>query len=156
MHKSALLALILLSVMMGSLQAPPAAMIVSTAQAAEVIQSEETDLPGVVADLIQCKRKRGVLTVKVRVKNTSAKTVRVYWPDVKKTIYLMDEANSKKYFLLKDAKGDFIYSGDPWDIVADGSKVSWFKFPAPPPEVKEITLVIPGVVPFEDVPIEDK
>lgn len=156
MRKCVFVFLFSVSVMAALAPAPLWNVMVSGAQAAEVIQSEETDLPGVVAELIQCKRKGGVLTVKLRMKNTSPKTVRVYWPDVKKTIYLMDEANSKKYFLLKDAKGDFIYSGDPWDIVADGSKVSWFKFPAPPPEVKEITLVIPGVVPFEDVPIEDK
>ena len=128
----------------------------SCAQPGSVIESQETNFPGVVAELIQCKRKKGVLTVKVRVKNTSSKTVRVFWPDPKKNAYLMDEANQKKYFLLKDATGEYIYSGEPGYIAADTSKISWFKFPAPPSEVVEITIVVPGCAPFEDVPIEDK
>jgi hypothetical protein len=126
------------------------------AQSGTVIESQETDFPGVLAELIQCKRKNDVLTIKVRMKNTSSKTLRVYWPDAKKSVYLMDEANQKKYFLLKDAAGEYIYSGDPGNITANSSKISWFKFPAPPAEVEEIIIVLPGCAPFEDVPIEDK
>ena len=63
---------------------------------------------------------------------------------------------TKKYFLLKDAKGEYIYSGSPGDIAANTSKISWFKFPAPPQEVEEITVILPACAPFEDVPIEDK
>jgi len=126
------------------------------AQSGTVIDSQETEFPEVVAELIQAKRKKGVLTVKVRVRNNSAKSARVFWRDVKKNAYLMDEANQKKYFLLKDAEGEYICSGDPDNIPANGTKISWFKFPAPPDEVKEITIVLPGCFPFEDVPIEDK
>lgn len=122
----------------------------------DVIESQETDLPGVAAELIQCKRKKGVLTVKLRIVNSGTDTQRVYWPDVKKTIYLMDAENQKKYCMLKDANGDFIFSGAPWDVPGGGKKISWFKFPAPPLEVSEITFVIPGCAPFEDMPIEDK
>jgi hypothetical protein len=68
----------------------------------------------------------------------------------------MDEENQKKYFLLKDATGEYICSGDPGNITANSSKISWFKFPAPPSEVEEISIVLPGCAPFEDIPIEDK
>lgn len=128
----------------------------SPAQSKASIQSQETNYAGVKADLTACQRKGGVLTIKVRLMNHSPKTVRTYWPDPKKNAYLMDEANSKKYFLLKDAKGEYIYSGDPWDIHPNSSKTSWFKFSAPPPEVKKITIVLPDCMPFEDVPIQDK
>jgi len=40
----------------------------SYAQSISVIQTQETSFPGVIAELTQCKRKKGVLTVKVRVK----------------------------------------------------------------------------------------
>ena len=80
----------------------------------------------------------------------------MWWQDPKKNVYLIDEANSKKYFLLKDANGEFIYSGDPGDVAPNAIKISWFKFPAPPPEVKQINIVLPDCAPFEDVPIEDK
>ena len=129
---------------------------VAAAEGGDVIQSQETNYPGIVAELVQFQRKKGVLTVKLRVKNTSSGVVRVHFPDVKKTIYLMDPENQKKYFLLKDATGEFIWSGDPWDVPANGAKTSWFKFPAPPTEVKEITFIAPNCPPFEDIPIEDK
>ena len=126
------------------------------AQSPDVIQTQETNISNVTADLVQCLRKKGVLTVKIRVRNTGDKTSRVYWKDVKKTVYLMDAENQKKYYLLKDTKGEYIYSGDPWDIPGGESRISWFKFPAPPPEVKEITVILPQCAPFEDVPITDK
>jgi len=126
------------------------------AQSSSAIQSQETDFPGVVAEIIQCRRKRGILTVQVRARNTSSKRVRVFWHDVKKDVYLMDETNQKKYFVLKDATGDYIWSGSPGDINPDTTKISWFKFPAPPADVKEITVVLPKCAPFEDVPIQDK
>jgi hypothetical protein len=128
----------------------------SYAQTSDVIQTQESSFPGIIAELTQCKRKKGVLTVKVRVKNTGSKTTRVYWQDAHKNAYLMDADNQKKYFILKDANGEYIYSGAPGDIPSNTSKISWFKFPAPPSEVKEITIILPSCAPFEDVPIEDK
>jgi hypothetical protein len=125
------------------------------AQPDSVIQSQETDSAGVIADLIQCKRKKGVLTIKVRIKNTSPETVRVYWSDAHKHIYLIDEQNQKKYYILKDAEGQYIFSGNPWDIMPNAAKISWFKFPAPSAEVEEITFILPGCTPFEDIPISD-
>jgi len=68
----------------------------------------------------------------------------------------MDEANQKKHFLLKDAHGESIYSGEPGNIAPTTSVVSWFKFPAPPPEVKEVAIILPRCTPCEDIPIEDK
>jgi hypothetical protein len=148
--------LFLLSACMGSIFLPRFASTVAHAQSSSVIQIQETNFPGVIAELIGCEQKRGVLTVKVRVRNSSSKPVRVYWADAKKSVYLMDAANQKKYFLLKDAEGEYIYSGDPGNVPADGSNTSWFKFPALPSEVEEITLVLPGCLPFEDVPIMNK
>ena len=114
------------------------------------------NLPGIIVEITQCKRNKGVLTIKVRVKNTGTSKIRVLWRDVKKTVYLMDEENHKKYFVLKDADGDYIYSGDPWDMQPNSSKISWFKFPAPPFETDEITVILPECAPFEDIPIMDR
>ena len=44
----------------------------SNAQTKSFIQAQETSFPGVIAELTQCKRKKGVLTAKVRIKNTSS------------------------------------------------------------------------------------
>jgi hypothetical protein len=37
-----------------------------------------------------------------------------------------------------------------------GQYTWWAKFPAPPPEVKKITLMTPVTSPFEDIPITDQ
>lgn len=140
----------------GSIFVPLPILQITHAQPSPVIQSQETSFPGILAELIQCKRKKGVLTVKVRLKNTSSKGVKTWWRDVQKNVYLMDEANQKKYFILKDANGEYICNVDTGDIPPNMSKIAWFKFPAPPSEVKEISIILSLSSPFEDVPIEDK
>ena len=126
------------------------------AQSDPVIQSQETNIPGTTAELIQCKRKKGVLTVKVRLKNISSNRVHIRWPNVYNTTYLLDETNQKKYFPLKDVIGNCICSAENSYIEPNMSRTSWFKFPAPPQKVEEISIIIPLSAPFEDVHIKDK
>lgn len=156
--KDALLLFIALPVfiIIGSVFISPPMVSLAIAQSDSVIQSQETNYPGIIAELIQCKRKKGVLTVKVRLKNISTKSVKTWWPDVHKTAYLLDETNQKKYFPLKDAKGECICNAVSAHIKSNMSSTSWFKFPAPPQEVEEISIVFPISAPFEDVPIKDK
>jgi hypothetical protein len=74
----------------------------------------------------------------------------------------MDAAGGKKYEVLKDENGSHIAALNPgwkerwYDDVPPGQSLTvWVKFPAPPAEVKAVTLQIPGVPPFEDLPIQD-
>ena len=126
------------------------------AQSNPVIQSQETHIPGITAELIQCKRKKGILTVKVRLKNISSKRVHIRWPNVNNTIYLLDETNLKKYFPLKDVIGNCICNTVNSYIEPNMSRTFWFKFPAPPKKVEEISIIIPLSAPFEDVHINNK
>jgi hypothetical protein len=127
---------------------------------AKVIQSQDTNSTGVVADLVECKRKDGVLRIKVRFRNTTAERAvfDVYGNSTQKNE--MDKfyvtAASKKYFVLKDAEGTPLMSETlKSEMQKDGTFFWWGKFPAPPSEVKEISLTMPKVTPFEDVPITD-
>src|SRR5208283_3906195 len=43
------------------------------AQPSNVIQTQDANAEGVVAELTECRRSEGVLTIKVRFRNTSAK-----------------------------------------------------------------------------------
>jgi hypothetical protein len=77
-------------------------------------------------------------------------------------VYVMDLAAGKKYEVLKDEKGTSIaalssgWSNRWYDKLAPGQSFTmWMKFPAPPPDVKSVTLHVPGMPPFEDVPIQD-
>ena len=126
-----------------------------------VIASQETNTQGVVAELIECRRKEGVLSIRVRLRSTGSGAVD--YP-----IYRRDFGNyyvtaeNKKYFMLKDSEGAWLATPpNPQDnldahIAAGQTFVWWAKFPAPPPAVKKINLVMPGVAPFEDVPVTDQ
>lgn len=138
---------------------PAAVMAQSGAPATKAIQSQETNARGVVAELTECKRKDGVLTVKVRFRNTSTEKV---------TFFIIEGRNYDKYYVTADKKKYFILTDSekaPLTAQADGSGALqaslapgqgfqwWAQYPAPPPTVKSITLFTPLTPPFEDVPI---
>jgi hypothetical protein len=121
------------------------------------IQTQETEMAGIVAELMEVKRKEGVLTIKVNFRNTGNEQTKVsIETDHGKYDDIYVTADSKKYFVLKDSEGAPLapkyIEGNP----NKGEKVIWWaKFPAPPGEVKKINLIFPKVLPFEDVPITD-
>ena len=129
------------------------------APAGAVIASQETNWKGVTAEVTEFRRKGNTLTAKVRLTNRGSENAdaAVKYGEV----YLMDTAAGKKYEVLKDEKGQFIaYLTSGWNQWYDTMKPNetitlWMKFPAPEVEVKAITLQLPGMAPFEDVPIQD-
>jgi hypothetical protein len=129
-----------------------------------VIQRQDTNDTGVVAELTECSRKDGVLTVKVRLRNTStanaAFTVVESESDFSK--FYVTAAN-KKYFILTDSEkvplAPQLDAGYPWikAKIAPGGSYQWYaKYPAPPASVKTITYYTRWTPPFDDVPITDK
>lgn len=129
-----------------------------TATSAGYIQSQETNMTGIVAELIECKRKEGVLTVKVRFRNTSNNKAYIAI-DTHHGSYegFYISAEDKKYFVLRDSDGAPLapkYIGE--NLEKSQVFLWWAKFPAPPVKVKKVNLVIPKVLPFEDVPITDQ
>jgi hypothetical protein len=125
------------------------------AEQAGVIQTQETTYPGVVAEFTECRRKEGVLNIRVRFRNTSDKQVLLtVFRNDKEKYYVT--AKNKKYFILKDSEGAYVAEdfGD-W-VPAGGSHTWWAKYPAPPADIKKITLITTITTPFEDVPITDQ
>jgi hypothetical protein len=135
----------------------------TAAASAGVIQTQETNSEGVVGELIECRRSEGVLTMKVKFRNNSDKSVSltfVHWGaagvDLPK-FYVT--AGNKKYFTLKDTDGAVLSSNgaDNDTSIAPGRTYLWWgKYPAPPAEVKKINFMMPVTAPFEDIPITDK
>lgn len=124
------------------------------------LASQETNWPGVTAEVSEFRRKGNTLTAKVRLVNKRAdrSEPEIHW----KEVALIDTAGGKKYEVLKDEKGAFLASTqqgwtDRWHEWIDGnsSQIVWMKFPAPPPEVKTITLQMPKMPPFDDLTIQD-
>jgi len=127
---------------------------------AAVIAAQETNWPSVIAEINEFRRRGNTLTARVRFTNQGAETAE---PDVHyDEVYLMDAAAGKKYEVLRDEEGTYIAglrSGwkDRWyqKLEPGQTYTVWMKFPAPPPEVRTVTLQVPGMPPFEELPIQD-
>ena len=68
-------------------------------------------------------------------------------------VTLVDGANKKKYFVVRDTENSCLCSRDLKDIPAKSRANVWAKFPAPPDDVQKISIVIPHFGPIDDVPI---
>ena len=68
-------------------------------------------------------------------------------------VTLVDGANKKKYFVVRDSENNCICSRGLKDIPASSRANLWAKFPAPPDDVQKISIVIPHFGPIDDVPI---
>jgi hypothetical protein len=140
--------------------------------AAATIGSAESNTPGITVDLVSLERKGSVLTVKWAVRNGNAdekagqKQVQFGYMGPKARTYLVDEESGTKYFVLTDKEGKSVaaqheYLGSDVYGVSEyveggGTRRYWAKFPAPPPEVKELTVFFDETEPFESAPITDK
>jgi len=127
---------------------------------AAAVATQTSNWPGVVADVTEFRRKGSTLTVRVVLRNQGNVDSE---PDIHyNEVYVMDLGAGKKYEVLKDEKGTYIaalrsgWNNRWYEKLAPGASYTiWMKFPAPPPEVKSVTLQLPGMPPFEDLPIQD-
>jgi hypothetical protein len=127
---------------------------------AATLASQQSNWPGVVADVTEFRRKGSTLTAKVVLRNQGNVESE---PDIHyNEAYLMDLGAGKKYEVLKDEKGNVIAAlrsgySDRWyqRLPPGGTYTIWIKFPAPPADVKAVTLQLPGIPPFEDLAIQD-
>lgn len=130
------------------------------AQAA-AIQTQETNFPGISAEVVECRRKDGVLTIRLRVRNTGDKPQRVTLISGRDYDKYYVTAGSKKYFILRDTeKTPLAVAADSGGgltptIPQGGAYNFWAKYPAPPADVKKIGYITPLGAPFEDVPVTD-
>ncbi|HVS04103.1 MAG TPA: hypothetical protein VMT16_15160 [Thermoanaerobaculia bacterium] len=140
---------------------PPAAAAAPGAPpASPVLAAQETNWPGIVAEVTEFRRKGNTLTARVRFRNqgTERAEPRIAYDEA----YVMDLAAGRKYEVLRDERNRYIAAlrsgwNDHWyDQIEPGQAMTiWMKLPAPPPEVREVTLQLPGVPPFEDLAIQD-
>jgi len=68
-------------------------------------------------------------------------------------VTLVDGANKKKYFVVRDTEDSCLCSRDIKDVTAKSRVNLWAKFPPPPDDVQKISVVIPHFGPLDDVPI---
>lgn len=146
----------------GAIIGPPLGIVPAAAQAPSAL-SEAQDVngqSGVVAEIVQCKRDNGMLSIRLRLRNTGSADVKG-WRMVSDNIdqfYVL--ASNKKYLVLRDSDktplaSAFTGSYGTLDISipAGGAYVWYAKYPAPPDDVKKISFYTPLTTPFEDVPV---
>ncbi len=162
---SSCVALVLLVGALVAAGAPAAAVPEGTAQP---IASAETNWSGVAIDLMSVERKGSVLTVKWAVRNhgSEQQDVKFSLTGRQVTTYVVDEESGTKYYVLTDKEEHSVASmheylgsdtyGTSEYIPAGESRRYWAKFPAPPPEVKTVTLFFSKAEPFEEAPIADR
>ncbi|OGQ07011.1 MAG: hypothetical protein A3G32_07390 [Deltaproteobacteria bacterium RIFCSPLOWO2_12_FULL_40_28] len=117
-------------------------------------------------DAKQAKISDSILTLVLSYRNTSPNLIKIT-PYKVDEVYYIDGKEQKKYHVLKDEKGEWIASpvargmiaveetiaASGLEIPQAGQKMVWFKFPAPPATTNEININIPGILPFEKVPV---
>jgi hypothetical protein len=130
--------------------------------ASGVIKTADTNIAGVVADVTECARKEGVLSVKVRFRNTASEKKNLTLIDARNYEKYYLTAASKKYFILKDSEGTYLtpeangFGNLGVGLDPGGQYTWWAKYPAPPAEVKAVTLYTFVAPPLEDIPVSEK
>jgi hypothetical protein len=139
--------------------APPAA------AGPAAIASADGETSGVRAEVTEFKRTSGgTVSLKLRMINDSDKPVSFGYhfgdPQHEITdfggvggIHLIDPAGKKKYFVARDTENKCVCSQKVADIPKGGRANVWAKFPAPPEEVTQLSVVIPHFSPLDDVPL---
>ena len=137
----------------------------SPAWAADSVQTQMSLSGDLDVDVLKASVLDDVFTVVLAYRNNGEAKAKIrYEVD---EVYFIDDIEKKKYHVLKDSKNEWIGApisrgqvGIGWpggvsamEISAGGKKLVWFKFPAPPAAAKSINLVIPDVLPFEELAI---
>jgi hypothetical protein len=129
----------------------------ASAAVAQPIASADGEQAGTRIDITELKRTSGdTLTLKFTIVNESGEdTDMPFSNQVASEIYLVDAAGKKKYLTISDAEGQCVCSQRVGSSLASGeAKNLWAKFPAPPADVQEVSVVFPRFVPA-DAPISE-
>ena len=129
----------------------------SRAWAADPLQTQMSMSGDMDVEVLKASILDNIFTIVLLYRNNGEAKERIYYNFA--GVYFIDDTEKRKYHVLKDSNNKWI--GAPMNsagdisrkIAAGGKQLVWFKFPAPPAAVKSINLVIPGVLPFEELAI---
>jgi hypothetical protein len=124
------------------------------ASAAAPELSGEGQVPGSKIIVQSVKRDAGgTVTARFQLVNDSPQQIKTYGALGEyfgmDYVTLVDAANKKKYLVVRDADKKCVCSELKQDSKTGTKFNLWAMFPAPPPAVQKITLVVPGFEPVE-------
>ncbi len=116
------------------------------------------------AQVVEAVRQNGILTLKIRfgpVRAPGGGTDfhTLYGNPKKAQEEIAVVAGDRKYFLLTDADGMPLTPPDMMVKVTKDAPLAgtwWGKFPAPPAEIKTVSLTLPEVEAIENIPLSDR
>jgi hypothetical protein len=128
--------------------------------------SAKGSLDGVTFTVTRLKRNaNGTLTLSLRLQGSAGTPVRAEaigfsgdspW---KINYKLLDMVNKKRYSMLEDSDGHCVCTklvqSEMAELASGKAKDINIKFPAPPADVKSISVELPHAEPIDDVPISD-
>jgi hypothetical protein len=94
-----------------------------------------------------------VVTVKFRLVNPDAAAPVRVRDETIQGVFLVDEAHQKQFFVMRDAQDRAQCTAGLGEIRPGGRAEAWSRFPAPAEGVERVTVRVPGVPPFRDLPI---
>lgn len=127
---------------------------------AKPLATRDLDVEGIVAEVIESNREDGVLTVRVRFRNTGDRPAKLSLVGNQGYVDTYLSAGRTKYHLIKDDRGREVATprdGGGWlepTLRPKGTFTWWGKFPAP--KEKSYSLYLKVGPPIDGVPIVDK
>ena len=121
----------------------------------------DVNYPDIVAEVSECKRSEGTLTLKIRLKNTGDKDTSFYIVGGHGYDKHYITAGKKKYLIMRDAEKKPLAPapnpvGDVYVSIKKGGVWTWWaKFPAPPADVKKVEYIWPIGSPIDDIPCSE-
>ena len=126
--------------------------------AQEVISTADGESSGVRIEITELSRTSGdTVTLKYRLFNETGESSSLYNltnSDNVSEVHLIDAAGKKKYLVIVDSDGKCLCSTGVGNVDSGKFLNLWARFPAPPPEVKEVSVVFPHFIPT-DAPISE-
>lgn len=138
---------------------------VSAGAPASTFAGAEGEIPGTRVELQELKRNGDdTLTLSFALINNSDKPLKFGYDFVEKGknvqdfgsiggVHLIDGAGKKKYLVLRDSEDIPLCSRGLGEIAPKSRITLWAKFPAPPEDVRKISVIIPHFLPLDGVPI---
>jgi hypothetical protein len=142
-------------------EAPPA----PAAPQVKAIATADGETPGVRIEVTEFKRTSGgTVSLKFSMINDSDKAVSFGYTFVDPAhenkdfggiggVHLIDPVGKKKYFVARDSENAGVCSQKVKDIPKGSRANLWAKFPAPPDDVQQVSIVVPHFSPMDDVPL---
>jgi hypothetical protein len=125
-------------------------------KAGDVIQTEPATYGDAEVDIIKTTVNDDILTMQLAFRNKGGEPFNISC--LLSDVYFIDGKEKKKYHVIQDSRGDYLAAPVftnrmNLELTSGGRIIVWFKFPSPPITTTKISLFVPGILPFEDIPI---